>query len=172
MELIGSRVCGCGWNGQLRKFPTYGGCRKASCGVLFARGGRLLSPPLTSRKIDGLVFLLPAPSCSFVILGFVRASPSSRRHRIRRVMICKRDNGNTISTLVKWVLANSASQERTTGHIVKGPPTQNSLFIIFVYKISCLLFPRLAKHMNWILVANYDTYGLCPGFQFLMRNAY
>ena len=39
-----------------------------------------------SRKIDGLVFLLPAPSCSFVILGFVRASPSSPRHRICRVM--------------------------------------------------------------------------------------
>ena len=35
-----------------------------------------------SRKIDGLVFLLPAPSCSFVILGFVRASPNSPRHKI------------------------------------------------------------------------------------------
>ena len=28
--------------------PMDGGCRKASCSFLFARGGRLLSPPPTS----------------------------------------------------------------------------------------------------------------------------
>ena len=65
------------------------GAAKLRAVFLFARGGRLLSPPhklCGSRKIDGLVFLLPAPSCSFVILGFVRVSPSSPRHRICRVM--------------------------------------------------------------------------------------